>query len=698
MELVYLWVERYKNIENQGFNLSPKFRCEFKPKYKENGELDEENSELIIEENKNYVHIFPDNINVTAIVGKNGSGKSSIIKLIYKILFMYYNKNLTNSYWEDEETHIATLIRKALIDLVEKEFKLFLIVKHEKEFFKIDSEYLKKQLQQNRLYKINRFNKVYYEYQINNGKIENYKNSVNIFSIYYNYSLDTWQDGESLWVETIYHRKDDYKIPLLLEPLKKYNEIKLNLLKYLTNQRILLFYSFLKDELINNKITSFFNPDRIKFKYSTTNTIYKEELKKDGKTLKDLKFYPYKNLIKYINLKKLILNNNSFVPSNEIKQAIEKYYQENNLKILNLIYILFKIIEKKENLKEFGSKIEWLEEKVTEIATEKDFKKLINILEKCLKKHEEKLDSLNKDNYELKKIIVAIKFHQKKLYKKLEKFIEKKEISIDNLPEEDILEYFPAWLDVEFYENEKSLESLSTGEKFKFQFLIGLLYQLYNLKSKKYSTINIFLDEIELGFHPEWQKNYISEILFTLDEFKKMVNFDKKIHLFFLTHSPFIISDLPKQNIIFLDKDKNGKCKVVDGLNEKKETFGANIHTLLSDSFFMENGLMGEFASGIIDNVINYLNGKKSKIKSDTEAQKIINIIGEPIIKKELQRMLDSKRLKKINSIDEKIKLLEYELEILKEHQTKNIKNELLDRAKRKYFLEKKDEENNNNR
>jgi hypothetical protein len=29
MELVYLWVEDYKNIKKQGFNFSPRFECEF---------------------------------------------------------------------------------------------------------------------------------------------------------------------------------------------------------------------------------------------------------------------------------------------------------------------------------------------------------------------------------------------------------------------------------------------------------------------------------------------------------------------------------------------------------------------------------------------------------------------------------------------------------------------------------------------
>ena len=29
MELVYLWVENYKNIQKQGFKFSPRFECKY---------------------------------------------------------------------------------------------------------------------------------------------------------------------------------------------------------------------------------------------------------------------------------------------------------------------------------------------------------------------------------------------------------------------------------------------------------------------------------------------------------------------------------------------------------------------------------------------------------------------------------------------------------------------------------------------
>ena len=85
----------------------------------------------------------------------------------------------------------------------------------------------------------------------------------------------------------------------------------------------------------------------------------------------------------------------------------------------------------------------------------------------------------------------------------------------------------------------------------------------------------------------------------------------------------------------------------------------------------MQDGLIGKFAKSKIDDVINYLNNNKTTIKDNDEAQNIINIIGEPIIKRQLQKMMDSKRLNKVDKIDD------IEKQIIKlEDELKDIKND----------------------
>jgi len=79
MELVYLWVEEYKNIYKQGFNFSPRFECSF------------DGTNLTIKPKEHIENFFGDNINVTAIIGKNGSGKSSVLNAIINISEGYFS-------------------------------------------------------------------------------------------------------------------------------------------------------------------------------------------------------------------------------------------------------------------------------------------------------------------------------------------------------------------------------------------------------------------------------------------------------------------------------------------------------------------------------------------------------------------------------------------------------------------------------
>jgi ABC-type multidrug transport system ATPase subunit len=194
-----------------------------------------------------------------------------------------------------------------------------------------------------------------------------------------------------------------------------------------------------------------------------------------------------------------------------------------------------------------------------------------------------------------------------------------------------------------------------------------LIFDKINNTEKK--DIFLLLDEPDLTLHPQWQKNYIKELIKLLSTFPT-----KQFHVIITSHSPFILSDLPKENIIFLEKGKQ-----VYPFEDGKQTFGANIHTLLSHGFFMKDGLMGEFAKEKIDKAIEYLNKKTLTNEELDYCENIISIIGEPIIKRELQRKLDSKRLSKIDKIDEiekqmKIieeqrKLLENRLELIRKNQ-----------------------------
>lgn len=171
-------------------------------------------------------------------------------------------------------------------------------------------------------------------------------------------------------------------------------------------------------------------------------------------------------------------------------------------------------------------------------------------------------------------------------------------------------------------------------------------------------------------YHPNWQKKIISDLLFYLskinEEHKKNI---EGINILFVTHSPFILSDIPLANILFIEEHLiKGKPTSLPS-SKVTNTFGANIHELLSDSFFMNNGLIGDFSKNHINDLFKYLN-KNETINSWSEvaAEQTINLIGEPIVKSHLSQLFDNtfkanselvlleKESKRINDRIQKIK------------------------------------------
>ncbi len=216
--------------------------------------------------------------------------------------------------------------------------------------------------------------------------------------------------------------------------------------------------------------------------------------------------------------------------------------------------------------------------------------------------------------------------------------------------------------------------SISSGQLALFN-IYSRLYSLIdkytasNQKLKK--NIVLMIDEADTFLHPRWSQTMVKSLIDFVSDIYTAHNLKitRKIHIIFTSNSPFIASDIPNNYVIFLkkvvDKDGNYRAVSLNSLEDKKMTFGANIHTLLLDAFFLPNGSIGDFAKQKIDEIIDRLNSPKP-FDSELEKSNLfkqINIIGEPIVKRKLLQMFNDR----YNiDIDSRVKHLEAELGKLK--------------------------------
>lgn len=533
MELVYLWVEDYKNIHKQGFNFSPRFECAY----------DEETQELIVfDKNKNecenndYIeNFFGEDINITAIVGENGSGKSAILSslpmnsepLSYEnnILVCYIDNTIQIYTKKDLET-IYTLHKEILFDF---------------EYISSNNDYL-----------VSSFIDDYSAYFFTPKDLNN--NLLSDIYVKSNFYID-------LQLYTVIVNKLIYKYSSInnlfnYQPDRLVLSIRFGNIKNLFKDlKLHLEKETLSDTEISNSSTNIY--DLLNYHIESDSFIDK--------------FIIYIFLLMYEKDKKCV-------------SIIETLYFNIDIEIIDLKKPLFEYIE--DNFSELLYLSEYFDFFTLFFQETENFEKKINI-QTLKNKYSDKLDFI----------------FQKPEIQKL--------------------------LKIEFYDtNDTEFKKLSHGER---QIIVTSLAIYDKVQQTNKKNILILLDEPDLSLHPEWQKKYLHRLIQNLSQF------NKKIHLILTSHSPFILSDLAKENVIFL---KNGKEDKTVNINP----FGANIHTLLSNGFFMQDGLMGEFAKNKIDEVIKYLKlDATSKIQTDKEAKSIIDIIGEPVLKSTFQTMYDDK-------------------------------------------------------
>jgi len=191
------------------------------------------------------------------------------------------------------------------------------------------------------------------------------------------------------------------------------------------------------------------------------------------------------------------------------------------------------------------------------------------------------------------------------------------------------------------------LTELSSGEQQLIHVIQSVMYHLNNIQSVhysgkprvSYSAVNIIYDEIELYFHPDYQRRFISELRLALSRVHTgEENVIRAVNILFLTHSPFILSDVPRKNILLLKAD--GPQGISRQLTASSETFAANIHDLLADSFFLQDTLMGRFAQEKITQLISRISESGEISAGD---RKVMKLIGDSFLRTSIEEYVKKK-------------------------------------------------------
>ena len=150
-------------------------------------------------------------------------------------------------------------------------------------------------------------------------------------------------------------------------------------------------------------------------------------------------------------------------------------------------------------------------------------------------------------------------------------------------------------------------------------------------------SILLLVDEVDLYMHPEWEQHFVKNLITELEnQFS-----GHEIQLVMATHSPLCLSDIPRDNCIYLDRNENGEVTVVER-QKMKQTFGCDIYTLLGEAFFMGDITMGSFANDYIQKLIERLNDNTPITMAEmNNIQNQIAYIGNPMIAAKLRQMLD---------------------------------------------------------
>lgn len=621
------------------------------------------------------VRLYGKNISVQSIVGMNGSGKSSLLDIIYRMInnFCYYlNKN---AYHTEAATRLA-YVRGLYVDLR----------------YEVDGNICNLRCRDRALAletpKVNYVvgNTVEKEWEgytdVTGAKTEKVIEVMKWFfySIVTNFSFNSYLSSDyadepayglqgTSWIDSLFHKNDGYRVPLVLNPYR--GEGNLNVQRetnFAVSRTIAILEQFRERKW---QFIDGYRLEKVDYKYSPHTFLAKfrkllsEKEKKSLEELAEKKGLDkerevYEGMVK-LWWKKAFQDEHSY--ASELCNAHEVTVDVNdNLQLMAGAYIVYKTLSIVEtypvyyDYSKYGSLKNCFADTGEEIGGQvfypiDPFKDLVEALNKDKSHITYKLRLTKKflkrcHEVSFGKDIVKEGFELKEYFTFVG--LKKEAGSVERMMEEFPPTFFKAtiWLK-KVDEKGKNIESedsvpftsLSSGEKLFIYTISTLIYHILNIKSVSthrvhYRRINIIMDELELCFHPEMQRTFVDKMVSTITRLH--LNTRLKVNLMLVTHSPFILSDIPKQNILYLEK---GVC-----VNDQIEInpYAANVNDILHQSFFLKDSFIGELAlkriQKLMDEIDSY--GKQKSYRKEEELLQEINMIGDRFLKQQLTSYL----------------------------------------------------------